>query len=400
MGGIMKKALIVLSALAVIAAGLALAGALFAAVVWSLLPTLSSAAQSPVPRGDASCSGTVNSIDASMVLMFTGGLLAAVPCPERADVDSDGSVTSVDATLILQIEAGIWTAVAPTPVSPEERGELAPHLGMIDLPNSAGIAVSFTLLNNNLWELERRYATGQRYDVVVRDELGEYVWNWFHDTPFTQALETRVWEPGEWVANHATWRFEDKEGSRVEAGTYDLTAFDVGCTVDPTRQCDLGQTIAIDIPPAPDCNDQDGLVTDLIVNGDRETFSSGENVSLTLVLFNCGDTSRTRGYSSGQMYDFVVHDEAGQVIWHWSHGFVFTQLLTDRTFEPGEMFVHRTIWQQDTDDRPLLFPDLFKEGDLVAPGIYELFGFDVSTCRYQDLSSCDLIGSETIEILP
>lgn len=57
--------------------------------------------------GDANCDGTVNSIDALIVLQYVAGLRNTVPCPDEADVDNNGRLTSVDAALILQIDAGL-----------------------------------------------------------------------------------------------------------------------------------------------------------------------------------------------------------------------------------------------------------------------------------------------------
>lgn len=58
-------------------------------------------------EGDANCDGTVNSIDALIVLQYVAGLRNTVPCPDAADVDHNGRLTSVDAALILQIDAGL-----------------------------------------------------------------------------------------------------------------------------------------------------------------------------------------------------------------------------------------------------------------------------------------------------
>ena len=64
----------------------------------------------PLP-GDANCDGTVNSIDAALVLQFNAGLLGSLPC--RGDVNGDGKVTSIDAALILQFAAGLLDSLPP-----------------------------------------------------------------------------------------------------------------------------------------------------------------------------------------------------------------------------------------------------------------------------------------------
>ena len=385
-----------------------IAGALAAiAVAWAIGGLASAGEHAAV--GDANCDGSVNSIDAALILQLHAGLIDEV-CGD-ADVNEDGTVNSIDALLIIQflVDVIILPHLTPTPTilpteptpeaTEEPSGDLTTYLSIFGSPDN-GIKVSLTLANKNQSKVMRQYLSSQRYDAVVRDAEGNHVWNQFHLVDYTQQLEWNVWEPGDWVTYDATWRFEDKAGNDVGPGTYELEAFDVGCTMDPTRQCALGETITVDLPAPPDCTGQDGPGADLIVSGDRDTFSSGENVSLTLVLFNCGETSTTRRYSSSYMYDFVIQDETGQIIWHWSRGMVFAQLENGRIFEPGEMFVHRTIWRQDTDDRPILPPELFNGGDLVSPGTYTLSGFDVSGCGIQDIDSCDLIASRTIEIVP
>ena len=65
-----------------------------------------------VLTGDANCNGTVDSIDATIVLQFVAGLLGALPCADAADANGDGDITSVDATLILQFTAGLLDSLA------------------------------------------------------------------------------------------------------------------------------------------------------------------------------------------------------------------------------------------------------------------------------------------------
>jgi hypothetical protein len=65
------------------------------------------AGSTDVDEGDANCDGSVNSIDALIVLQYVAGLRNTVPCPEAADVNNDGNIGAVDAALILQIDAGL-----------------------------------------------------------------------------------------------------------------------------------------------------------------------------------------------------------------------------------------------------------------------------------------------------
>ena len=63
----------------------------------------------PALKGDVNCSGTVDAIDAALILQFSAALVSQLPCLENADVNTDGAVTSVDAALVLQAVAGLIT---------------------------------------------------------------------------------------------------------------------------------------------------------------------------------------------------------------------------------------------------------------------------------------------------
>lgn len=75
----------------------------------NLTPTPPIAA-TPTPArrpGDVDCGGTLNSIDAALVLQFDAGLLQSLACPQNGDLNNDGRTNSVDAALILQHVAGL-----------------------------------------------------------------------------------------------------------------------------------------------------------------------------------------------------------------------------------------------------------------------------------------------------
>ena len=58
-------------------------------------------------RGDVNGDGTINSIDAALILQFSAGLFPTLPNFDQADANNNGSVDAVDAALILQFIAGL-----------------------------------------------------------------------------------------------------------------------------------------------------------------------------------------------------------------------------------------------------------------------------------------------------
>ena len=60
--------------------------------------------------GDVNKNGTVDAIDAQLILQFEAGLLNSI---SNADVNEDGTVDSIDAVLILQFTAGLLNSLPP-----------------------------------------------------------------------------------------------------------------------------------------------------------------------------------------------------------------------------------------------------------------------------------------------
>jgi hypothetical protein len=70
------------------------------------LSTFCTTVAEAVPSSDPLCDDFKDSVDSLVLLQFSAGLLASPPCLERADVNGDGSVDALDAALILQYVAG------------------------------------------------------------------------------------------------------------------------------------------------------------------------------------------------------------------------------------------------------------------------------------------------------
>ena len=62
-------------------------------------------------RGDANCDGRVSSIDASLMLQLSAGLVQHLSCEDAADVNHDGRVNALDAALVLQYVAGLISSL-------------------------------------------------------------------------------------------------------------------------------------------------------------------------------------------------------------------------------------------------------------------------------------------------
>lgn len=124
--------------------------------------------------------------------------------------------------------------------------------------------------------------------------------------------------------------------------------------------------------------DADVFIAKLIVAGGSPLVRHGELVSLTLSVVNCSDAPITRQTANTQAYDFIVESARGEEVWRWSNDALFTPLVTDHTFPPGETFVYTEVWHQDDD-----------AGVPVPEGKYLVRGFSVG-CNTTPPNQCGL----------
>jgi hypothetical protein len=59
------------------------------------------------PYGDVNDNGSIDAVDAALILQFQAGLIGDLPNIVGADVNIDGIVNAVDAAIILQAEGGL-----------------------------------------------------------------------------------------------------------------------------------------------------------------------------------------------------------------------------------------------------------------------------------------------------
>jgi len=93
-----------------------LLGAAGAAVACILVMQFVSTSSAENIRGDVTCDGLLNAVDALYILQTSANLipLTSLPCGEDADISRDGQVNSIDATVILQFVAGLLPNLFPT----------------------------------------------------------------------------------------------------------------------------------------------------------------------------------------------------------------------------------------------------------------------------------------------
>lgn len=360
----------------------AVGGTLLAVLLWA---APASSITPPLPSGDVNCDGGADSTDAALVLQYEAGLLGKLPCLGQADVSLDRVVDSVDASIILQREAGIF---------PQLSGRLVSQLlingqPFISLVVEFGQPISIEVLVTNATDraITLYYTSSQTYEFRVSTGR-EIAWLWSNGMSFTEAITEQTWEPDQSVSFDAIWDQRDNDGMQVPQGLYFVGGGDIGCTGLDRNVCSGGRTASVDILPPLELCAVDGLAARLLTGEGESTFALGEAITLSATITNCGSEPIIRTTNSSKLYDFVVLDEDGEVVWFWAYSRTFSTEYVDTDY-PADMSVsHSEIWQQDTNT-----------GDLIGPGIYEIRAV-VPGWNQAGPGQFNMLDSQTIEIVP
>lgn len=126
------------------------------------------------------------------------------------------------------------------------------------------------------------------------------------------------------------------------------------------------------------------LTVENALNQPTTTFITAEPVRLVLHVRNLTDAAQTLTTPSGQLFDFLVRrltDRA--VVWRFSDGMAFPQVVTTLAFAPGETRVFPVVWDQRA-----------TSGGVVGIGEYQAEGF-VATAENLAFPDVRPIRSET-----
>ena len=77
---------------------------------------------------------------------------------------------------------------------------------------------------------------------------------------------------------------------------------------------------------------------------DRNSYQPGETVKMRMLVRNPTATALVLNFNTAQQYDFTVKDAEGKVVWAWSQGRMFGQIVTEKTLQRGDSYTVSASW--------------------------------------------------------
>ncbi len=126
----------------------------------------------------------------------------------------------------------------------------------------------------------------------------------------------------------------------------------------------------------------DGGVT-VTVSSARPASTPGVPIDFTVTVTNTTAAPVTLSFSTGQMFDVVVSSPNGIMVWQWSRGKLFAQVLTSRTLAAGESITFAAQWNSRTEN-----------GLAAVTGVYVVTATLTAQTRIDSAPAMFVIGEE------
>lgn len=108
----------------------------------------------------------------------------------------------------------------------------------------------------------------------------------------------------------------------------------------------------------------------LTIKTDKAAYAVADPINITLTAKNTTKAPLSVQFNSGQKYDIEIHkgkDRNGELVWKWSQGHMFAQMITSATLSPDKPLVYTVVFNPNG-----------KQADgksvQLAPGSYTLVG--------------------------
>ncbi len=81
------------------------------------------------------------------------------------------------------------------------------------------------------------------------------------------------------------------------------------------------------------------------ITSDKARYIPGESITVSVRVVNEGSEPVRLNFSTSQRFEILVQDRQGRVVWRWSHGKYFAQVLGKEVLKPsgGELLYRVTM---------------------------------------------------------
>jgi len=206
------------------------------------------------------------------------------------------------------------------------------------LSYSPGEAIDwrYTLYNGNDHPLDLTFTSAQTYDLIL-SQGGKMVARWSTGKMFADVMSTRTVMMGETMELKGSWELPAK----LALGTYDLEFVLTSTTTEPTgakTQFAVGKANTADVGV--------GLTTDKLI------YRVGTTITVKYTITNLSDKPLVLNFATTQQYDWTITDGEGNLIYRWSTGKAFGQMVTNLTIAVGASDSFESSWAIPRDLKP------------------------------------------------
>jgi hypothetical protein len=194
----------------------------------------------------------------------------------------------------------------------------------------------YTLYNGNDQPLVLTFTSSQTYDLILRQD-GKVVARWSTGKMFADVMSTRTVMMGETMEFNGSWQLPQK----LALGTYELEFVLTSTTTEPTgakTQFAVGKASIPDLGVS--------LTTDKLI------YRVGTTITVKYTITNLTDKPLVLTFPTIQQYDWTITDAEGNLVYRWSAGKAFAQMVTHLTILAGASDGFESSWAIPRDLKP------------------------------------------------
>jgi hypothetical protein len=208
--------------------------------------------------------------------------------------------------------------------------------GKLSYVSGEAIDWRYTLYNGNDQPLVLTFMTSQVYDLILR-QGGKVIARWSTGQMFADIVTTRTVMMGETMKLNGSWQLPEK----LALGTYELEFVLTSTTTEPT-----GATTQVAVAEAG--------IPGLSVNftTDKLIYRVGTTITVKYTITNLTNKPLVLTFPTIQQYDWTVTDAKGNLVYRWSAGKAFAQVVTHLTIPAGASNSFESSWPIPRDLKP------------------------------------------------